>query len=94
MTFHASLDVAGRRVVCADGRADALPALSALLAAGALVDVVSPTAATSIVDLAQRGLLRHLSGNYGPPISTGRRSSCAASSRRTYAGSPSSTASR
>ncbi len=61
MTFHASLDVAGRRVVCADGRADALPALSALLAAGALVDVVSPTAATSIVDLAQRGLLRHLS---------------------------------
>ncbi len=60
MTFHASLDVAGRRVVCADGRADALPALSALLAAGALVDVVAPTTATSIEDLAARGLLRHL----------------------------------
>jgi uroporphyrin-III C-methyltransferase len=61
MTFHASLDVAGRRVVCADGRPDALPALSALLAAGALVDVVAPTAARSIEDLAARGLLRHLS---------------------------------
>jgi uroporphyrin-III C-methyltransferase len=60
MTFHAGLDVAGRRVVCADGRADALPALSALLAAGANVDVVAPTAATSIRDLADRGLLRHL----------------------------------
>lgn len=58
MTFHASLDVAGRRVVCTDGRAEALPALSALLAAGALVEVVALTVATSIDDLATRGLLR------------------------------------
>ncbi|GAA3623368.1 hypothetical protein GCM10022236_27220 [Microlunatus ginsengisoli] len=58
MTFHAGLDVRGRRVVCADGRADALPALSALLAAGALVDVVATDVGTSVLDLAQRGLLR------------------------------------
>jgi uroporphyrin-III C-methyltransferase len=58
MTFHASLDVRGRRVVCADGRAEALPSLSALLAAGAHVDVVAPEVATSLLDLAQRGLLR------------------------------------
>ena len=58
MTFHASLDVRGRRVVCTDGRAEALPSLSALLAAGAQVDVVAPEVATSVLDLAQRGLLR------------------------------------
>ena len=58
MTFHARLEVSGRRVVCTDGRAEALPALSALLAAGALVDVIAPQVATSILDLAQRGLLR------------------------------------
>ena len=58
MTFHANLDVRGRRVVCADGRAEALPSLSALLAAGARVDVIAPEVATSVLDLAQRGLLR------------------------------------
>ena len=58
MTFHANLDVRGRRVVCADGRAEALPSLSALLAAGAHVDVIAPEVATSVLDLAQRGLLR------------------------------------
>jgi uroporphyrin-III C-methyltransferase len=58
MTFHAALDIAGRRVVCTDGRAEALPALSALLAADAWVDVIAPTVATSIQDLATRGLLR------------------------------------
>jgi uroporphyrin-III C-methyltransferase len=58
MTFHAALDVTGRRVVCTDGRAEALPALSALRAAGAGVHVIAPTVATSVRDLADRGLLR------------------------------------
>jgi uroporphyrin-III C-methyltransferase len=66
MTFHAALDVAGRRVVCTDGRADALPALSALIAAEALVDVIAAEAATAITDLAARGLLRWVARQLRP----------------------------
>jgi siroheme synthase (precorrin-2 oxidase/ferrochelatase) len=63
VTFTAELDVSGRRVTVVGGSADALGKISSLIQAGALVTVVSPQVATSIRDLAERGLVTWLSRN-------------------------------
>ncbi|HYP46162.1 MAG TPA: NAD(P)-dependent oxidoreductase, partial [Propionibacteriaceae bacterium] len=61
MSFAAELDVAGRTVVVVGGAAGALGTISRLVELGADVTVVSPDVATSIRDLAERGLLAWLS---------------------------------
>jgi uroporphyrin-III C-methyltransferase len=60
VTFPADLDVSGRAVLVCGGGPAALGPVRALLEAGALVQVASPELSTTIADLAQRGLLRHL----------------------------------
>jgi uroporphyrin-III C-methyltransferase len=60
VTFSAELDVSGRRVIVVGGAAEALGAVSRLLQLGALVTVVSPDVATSVRDLAERGLVEWL----------------------------------
>ena len=56
--FAAELPVRGRRVLVVGGGDGVLGRVAALRAAGADVHVVGPTAAASIADLAERGLLR------------------------------------
>ena len=62
-TFATQLDVTGRDVTVVGGAADALGQISSLLQAGARVTVVSPEVATSIRDLAERGLVRWVERN-------------------------------
>ena len=63
MTFTAELDVSGRDVTVVGGSAEALGRISSLVQAGARVTVVSEQVATSIRDLAERGLLTWLRRN-------------------------------
>jgi len=56
--FVADLDLAGRRVVVWGGGPAALAPVTALLEAQAVVVVVSTAPATTVADLADRGLLR------------------------------------
>src|SRR5690349_8136408 len=56
--FVAELPVRGRRVLVAGGGDGLLGRVAALRDAGADIHVVAPTAAASIADLAERGLLR------------------------------------
>jgi uroporphyrin-III C-methyltransferase len=60
VTYTAELDVSGRQVTVVGGSPDALGKISTLLSAGAHVTVVSPEVATSIRDLAERGLVTWL----------------------------------
>jgi uroporphyrin-III C-methyltransferase len=60
VTYTAELDVSGRHVTVVGGSTDALGKISRLLSAGARVTVVSPEVATSIRDLAERGLITWL----------------------------------
>lgn len=57
MGFAADLEVRGRPVVVAGGHPAGLAAVSRLLAEGASVTVVAPDVATTLRDLAERGLL-------------------------------------
>ena len=63
MTFAAELEVAGRDVTVVGGSAGALGKISSLVQAGARVTVISEQVATSIRDLAERGLLTWLPRN-------------------------------
>lgn len=63
MTFAAELDVYGRQVTVVGGSAEALGRISGLLQAGARVTVLSPQVATSVRDLAERGLITWLPRN-------------------------------
>ncbi len=56
--FDAALPVRGRRVLVTGGSEHVLGRIAALREAGADVHVVAPTAAASVDDLADRGLLR------------------------------------
>ncbi len=60
VTYTAELDVSGREVTVVGGSPDALGKISTLLSAGAHITVVSPEVATSIRDLAERGLITWL----------------------------------
>jgi uroporphyrin-III C-methyltransferase len=66
MSYRASLEVSGRRVVCATGDAQALRTITGLLAEGALVHVVAPEVATTVRDLADRGLLTWVPHAFAP----------------------------
>ncbi len=56
--FAVDLPVAGRAVLLTDGSERVLGRIAGLRAAGADIRVVAPSAAASVVDLAERGLLR------------------------------------
>lgn len=56
--FGALLPVAGRAVLITGGEEGALGRIAALREAGADLHVVAPTVAASVLDLAERGLLR------------------------------------
>lgn len=57
MGVTANLEVTGRAVLGTDGRAEAMGALTDLVAAGARVRLVAPHAATAVADLAARALI-------------------------------------
>jgi len=60
MSYPADLEVHGRRVLVVGGHPAGLAPVSRLLAEGALVTVVAPEVATSLRDLAERGLITWL----------------------------------
>lgn len=66
MSFAADLEVRGRPVVVVGGHPAGLAAVTQLLAEGARVTVVAPEVATTLRDLAERGLITWIARDLDP----------------------------